>query len=191
MRVPKLIAGPLIVALTVVGCTQDGSNAHNVAAQPATDVADVAAEQVRDVVDSGQVGCTQDLQALCAMPGAGCVDDWSTALRMAMASPSSPEFVRYWVKVCGDYNVLLDNGFDTGEDDYYDKTTGKLVAVVASSSNCGCQTCAGGPADFVISASCSPSTPVAHPAFEGGVEGGPFEGDAGMDALFTADSPSD
>jgi hypothetical protein len=173
---------PFALLLTAGACTQDGG--------PASNIADDAGN-VSDATDSSftqpsYTGCTQSLDAWCAMPNAGCIGDWTTALRTALLRVCTglgthPDLV----EVCGSYNVLGLSGTDIGADEYYDGTSGTLVAVVeVIQSPWLSQICLEGPADFVPPPACSTSTRLCDLTLDGG-------GDAATVGSDAADSASE
>jgi hypothetical protein len=176
-----LIAAPCAVVFIAGGCTQDGAHAGTIA-----DAAYVVEGEAGDIADAAHVlegavadgpFCPQSLDAFCAMTNAGCVRDWTTALQTAVAAAADGS--QYCcrscgvekIEVCGGYNVLLQSGADSVGRDYYDATTGKLVAVVGYNANLGTYQCVGGPPNFGPP-SCSSSMSLCDLVTDGGAAGG-------------------
>jgi hypothetical protein len=94
--------------------------------------------------------CTVPLAAFCASgppPGETCVPTLAPADLDVACAFGAP----YWlVKGCGGFDELILSGVDSGEIQYFDTTSGELVAIVAyDASFGGSVTCLGGPTDFV------------------------------------------
>ena len=74
----------------------------------------------------------------------------------------------YSVSDCGAYSLIVQTGVDTSGGDYYDKTTGKLVA--AWGMGVGGTRCSFGPPDQVVPPQCGPTTPVCDLVPDGGCD---------------------
>ncbi len=100
----------------------------------------------------------------------------------AASSPAPSYCPAVSIAACGAYDVLAWNNVDTSEWDYYDATTGDLVAVVTQGPF-GDASCVAGPADFVQPTCASPTVfPCA--SADAGTEA-PLDGmDAGGDATY-------
>ena len=161
----------------LVGCTTEASPSQP---PPSSGDGGVAADAEGEAGDGAASGpfCSTTLDAFCAKVGVTCERDWQAAMRAAITPPSycSGRSDGVLTEECGEYEVLESRGVDTGEDDYYEKSTGSLVAIVALSANCGCSTCLGGPVAFAPVTSCGPAVS-ACPGADGG-EGGASDGSA-------------
>jgi len=155
----KLCIRPLCLSVAVVGCTYSSGANHEpeteVPHAPTMDSRMVDAALAQDAGVADAPFCSLSIGALCAEANAGCVLDWASAVDPL--ADGGHDCKMESVKTCGEYNVLSWTGADTGEDDYYDMNTGKLVAIVTGSGNCGCKSCAGGPSAFAPPP-CSSST---------------------------------
>jgi hypothetical protein len=133
------------------------------------------------------VACTQSLDAWCStLPSnQGCIRDWVTALpsafgRVCTGLGTHPDEV----EVCGPYNVLASAGTDIETDEYYDGTSGTLMAVITVVG--GAPICVAGPANFVPP-TCSTLTRLCDLMLDSGVDAGAV----GSDAANSGDSATE
>ncbi len=133
------------------------------------------------------VACTQSLDAWCStLPSnQGCIHDRVTALRSAFGQVCTglgthPDEV----EVCGPYSVLASAGTDMETDQYYDGTSGTLIAVITVIG--GAPICVAGPASFVPP-TCSTFTRLCDLMLDSGVDAG----SVGSDATNSADSATE
>lgn len=112
--------------------------------------------------------CQVSLEAWCASNAwPRCTGDWASAV----ANPATTGGQGCWdASSCDGYNVLSQQGIDSGQHYYYDKSTGQLVAIVMTGN---VTVCLGGPPDFVfgLPSACSSSMLVCAPPAEGGTDG--------------------
>lgn len=101
--------------------------------------------------DSGADGysdCAMPLSDACANKPGLCAVDWPSDV-MTFCSTYQGSFFKSVSLACGPYYRLISNGVDMGYSFYYEKVSGKLLAVVFHNYNHETATCVGGPADFV------------------------------------------
>ncbi len=142
------------------------------------------------ILDAGSAGCDQSLAAFCAQAATGrtsmdmpCDSTLSQAqanlVRTKSACMGIEDFFPELTRGCNGYDVLLEGAIETGTGEYFDPTTGNLVAIVTFNNwMLPIARCIAGPADFVVP-QCSASAwidPCADAASSG--EGGDATGDA-------------
>lgn len=126
---------------------------------------DVATDATEAEVTDAPI-CQESLDAWCASAQwPMCTPrDWASAVR----TPASGQSCAGWsASVCGAYNVLSQRSIDSGQDDYYEKLTGQLVAIVSTGN---VEVCLGGPPDFTLPSPCSPSMPLCDLLGDGGAD---------------------
>lgn len=153
-------------SLVFTSCASSGNGADGGSAVEAASPLDRDASSVNDasqlVVEVTDAAvCQESLDAWCAMP-TGCIGDWASAVHTV-----PDQGCWGWsVKVCGGYDVLSWQGTDGLADEYYDGTSGQLVAIVYG----GTTRCLEGPPAFMPPLNCSPSTPLCDLLREAGAD---------------------
>ena len=96
-------------------------------------------------------GCAKPLSDACASKPGLCVMDWPSDVTAFCSTHQGMglSFGKSVSLACGPYYRLTANSVDMGYSFYYEKASGKLLAVVFHNYNREKATCVGGPADFV------------------------------------------
>jgi hypothetical protein len=107
--------------------------------------------------------CQESLDAWCASgQWPRCTGGWASAV----GNPPSGQGC-WSAGACDGYNVLSQQGIDSGQYYYYDKAIGQLVAIVMTGN---VEVCVGGPPDFALPVDCSLSMSLCDLLGEGGVD---------------------
>jgi hypothetical protein len=133
---------PVVAACGSSGAATEGGAPVDATGGDAASVMDAAEAEVTD-----PPFCRRSLDAWCAMPNAGCVRDWASGVHAAV--DGGPGCL---VEVCGGYDVLAMYSGPYGVENYYDRVTGQLVAVVGFNKY---EVCLGGPPGFARPSNCS------------------------------------
>ena len=181
MRPGRLLVG-LVSLLLVTACggravtAQSGSDAAPDANVPPTPEGEVPTPAAPDASAGG--GCPETLAQACKTPtppgqlGISCQPTWALALADTEYCQTVVPFAMQ--ASCGQYNELAVVDADWGYSYYYDKATGKLVAVFIFGGTGGPDSmdCVGGPAGFVPPA-CGASHETNACSTDAGVDSGP------------------
>lgn len=157
--------------------SEDGSQGSAAQSDGAASLDPTDGAVTQDVASTTEAGgavtdasfCQVSLEAWCARNAwPRCTGDWASTVTNPAATGGSG---CWYAASCDSYNLLFDQGIDSGERYYYDKSTGQLVAIMMTGN--GGITCLGGPPDFAFPSACSSSMLVCGPLAEGGTDG-PF-----------------